>query len=120
MILALAILTGCSNSSLKQHKPTAAPVSPPVNATRIGGWAPVFFTNLNQEQLAIIAHGINNQQISHAVISYPTKMQNLAKQIRDYLQQTTHQIIPMRSVELKNTTQVTYALTQVVVILYFK
>lgn len=87
---------------------------------KVGGWAPVFFTAMDEDKLDSIAAGLKDKSIQRVVITYPTKMQDLAIQIHDYLENKTHQNIPLKTIELKDTTQVKYNLTQVIVTLYFK
>ena len=121
-------LAACSTS----HTPTTPNISIPIVAESahptesqvsqinpIGGWAPIFFVNFDQKQLDGIADGLNKGTIKRAVIVYPTKMQTLAGKIHDYLQTKTTQNLSMRSVELHDTDQVVYDLTQVIVTLYF-
>ena len=90
------------------------------NSPVIGGWAPVFFTEMDNVQLDNISYGLNHQTIKRVTISYPTKMEALAEQIHDYLEEKTHIDIPLQTIELKDTDQVKYNLTQVIVTLYFK
>lgn len=86
----------------------------------VGGWVPVFFSWMDTKQLAGITDGMNEGKIRRVMISYPPKMQNLAGKIQSYLQSQTKQNIEMQSIELKDTDQVSYNLTQVIVTLYFK
>lgn len=86
----------------------------------IGGWVPVFFSWMDNKQLAGITEGMNDGKIRRVMISYPPKMQTLAGKIRDSLQAQTKQDVEMQSIELKDTDQVSYNLTQVIVTLYFK
>lgn len=85
----------------------------------VGGWAPVFFVNYDQTQLSDIADKMKNGVVKKVVVSYPKKMQPLAKKIQNYLQQTTSQQVTMDYLELKDTEQVSYNMSQVIVTLYF-
>jgi len=119
----LAFMVACSNS----HQPKTATVTNSANQTQgssenseaIGGWAPVFLTNMDESQLNDIADGIKSKLIKRVVISYPTKMESLATDIHDYLEEKTAVDIPLKSIELKDTDQVKYNLTQVILTLYF-
>lgn len=86
----------------------------------VGGWAPTFFSWFDTKQLNNIVEGMSEGRISRVVISYPSKMQTLANKIQNYLQSDTNQKVEMHSIELKDTDQVSYNLTQVIVTLYFK
>lgn len=118
-----AFMVACSNS----HQPKTAAVTNSSNQTKssaedsavIGGWAPVFLTNMDESQLNDIADGIKSKRIKRVVISYPTKMEPLAQDIHDYLEEKTDVDIPLKSIELKDTDQVKYNLTQVILTLYF-
>lgn len=85
----------------------------------VGGWAPVFFSNYDKPQLLDIANKMKDGVVKKVVVSYPKKMQPLAKKIQNYLQNTTSQKVTMDSLELKDTEQVSYNMTQVIVTLYF-
>lgn len=85
----------------------------------IGGWAPVFFSDFNTQELNKIVYGMKNKKIKKAVISYPKTMNELALKIQTYLQNKTRQKIAKQLVELQNTAQVQYNITQVIVTLYF-
>lgn len=85
----------------------------------IGGWAPVFFAKYDQAQLSDIAAKMEDGVVKKVIVSYPKKMQPLAKKIQSYLQQTTSQKVTMDYLELKNTDQVSYNMSQVIVTLYF-
>lgn len=86
----------------------------------VGGWVPTFFSWFDTKQLDNIVEGMSERRIAKVVISYPSKMQTLANKIQNYLQSDTNQKVEMQSIELKNTDQVSYNLTQVIVTLYFK
>jgi len=85
----------------------------------VGGWAPVFLTYMDESQLNEIAEELNSGRIKRIVISYPTKMESLAESAHDYLLQKTNVDIPLKSIELKDTDQVKYNLTQIILTLYF-
>lgn len=125
LLIAVAGLFACSSNggSLDVKNSTQEVASAPIkqNASEpiIGGWAPVFFTGFDKKELDQIVDGISTGGIKRAVVSYPTRMQTLANNIRDYLQTNTGQKISMKSVELKDTDQVKYNLKQVIVTLYF-
>lgn len=118
-----AFLVACSNS----HEPKTSATTNSINQTQspaentqiVGGWAPVFLTNMDESQLNDIADGIKTNRIKRVVISYPTKMEPLAQDIHDYLLKKTNVDIPLKSIELKDTDQVKYNLTQVILTLYF-
>ncbi len=120
-VFSLALFACSSNTINSNARDTggAADLGSKAGNTAVGGWAPVFFTDMDQEKLDSITDGLNNQSIKRVVISYPTKMQVLAQQIHDYLADKTHQEIPLKTIELKDTDQVKYNLTQVIVTLYF-
>lgn len=84
-----------------------------------GDWEPLFFDEFDQEELDKIVLDIKNAQIKKISISYPTKMDELAHQIHAYLVKKANIRIPLKASELKDTDQVKYHLTQVLVILYF-
>ena len=117
MLVLSFILAACSSSQQPARPEQQAPAV--VSPTLIGGWAPVFLVSFDRVQLDSIAQGLKEQRIKRAVISYPTKMQNLAEQIHVYLESASAQKIPLKSIELKDTSQVKYNLTQVIVTLYF-
>lgn len=87
----------------------------------VGGWVPVFFNQFDKPELDNIATDLNSGRVKQVAISYPTKMQPLANKIKNYLQTNTNKTkaISMNAVELKDTDQVTYNLTQVILTLYF-
>lgn len=124
-----ALLCACSSVAVSSKNIDPVPVdsvvaesnpTPDAESTiRIGGWAPVFFSGYNQNQVNEIVDGLNNGRIKKAVVSYPTRMQTLALKIHDNIQKNTTVKIPMESVELKDTDQVKYDLKQVIVTLYF-
>lgn len=118
------IIAACSNNSEPlavsgKSINNSSSSRPSEQNNTIGGWAPAFFTNMDESQLNSIAEGLNSGQIKRVVISYPTKMESLAEQIHDYLQQQTDLDLPLKSIELKDTEQVKYNLTQVILTLYF-
>jgi hypothetical protein len=136
LLIALAfigILSGCSSNhdksagslggvkSVSSQPTIESGVNGKTNAsqTTIGGWVPLFMVSFDQSQLDGVAEGLNQGRIKRAIIVYPTKMQTLASKIHDYLQQKTPQNISMRSVELRDTEQVKYDLTQVIITLYY-
>ncbi|RTL12636.1 MAG: hypothetical protein EKK54_03155 [Neisseriaceae bacterium] len=127
LLIAATSLLACSNNdgggvinnTNSVQKVSSAPVKQDASSPMVGGWAPVFFTGFDKDQLNQIVDGINEGRVKRAAISYPTKMQTLANNIRDYLQANTGQKIIMKSVELKDTDQVKYNLKQVIVTLYF-
>lgn len=115
-------MVACSNS----HQPVNTPKTSATDINKsdsqpevVGGWAPVFLTNMDESQLDDIAEGIKSNRIKRVVISYPTKMEPLAQEVHDYLLKKTNVDIPLKSIELKDTDQVKYNLTQVILTLYF-
>ena len=125
LLIAVAGLFACSSNggglSVKNssQEVASAPIKQDASEPMLGGWAPVFFTGFDKNELDQIVEGVNSGRVKRAAISYPTKMQTLANNIRDYLQTNTGQKITMKSVELKDTDQVKYNLKQVIVTLYF-
>lgn len=139
-VLGSALLFGCSTATPEINRqancvqdPTNAlcnaPLPPIVNEsanveesapTLVGGWVPTFYTWFDTKQLDQTVEGLNDGRIKRVVISYPSKMQSLATKIHNYLQIDNKQNIKMESLELKDTDQVSYNLTQVVVTLYFR
>lgn len=115
-------MVACSNS----HQPINTPKTSATGINKsdsqlevVGGWAPVFLTNMDESQLDDVADGIKSNRIKRVVISYPTKMEPLAQEVHDYLLKKTNVDIPLKSIELKDTDQVKYNLTQVILTLYF-
>ena len=102
------------------ESPVANDESKEAESAIVGGWVPVFFSWMDNKQLAGITEGMNDGKIRRVMISYPPKMQTLAGKIRDSLQGQTKQDVEMQSIELKDTDQVSYNLTQVIVTLYFR
>lgn len=125
LLIIVAGLFACSSNggglSVKNSSQEVAstPIKQDASEPMLGGWAPVFFTGFDKNELDQVVDGINSGRVKRAAISYPTKMQTLANNIRDYLQTNTGQKITMKSVELKDTGQVKYNLKQVIVTLYF-
>ena len=108
LLVAIAGLFACSSngggvdSKNSIQEVSSAPIKQNASSPMIGGWAPVFFTEFDKDELNQVVDG-----------------QTLANNIRDYLQTNTGQKITMKSVELKDTDQVKYNLKQVIVTLYF-
>jgi hypothetical protein len=125
LLITVAGLCACSSNggSLDVKNSTqevsSAPTKQNASEAILGGWAPVFFSEFDKSELNQVVDGINTGRIKRTVVSYPTRMQTLANNIRDYLQTNTGQKISMKSVELKDTEQVKYNLKQVIVTLYF-
>jgi hypothetical protein len=125
LLVAIAGLFACSSngggvdSKNSIQEVSSAPIKQNASSPMIGGWAPVFFTEFDKDELNQVVDGVNAGRVKRVAISYPTKMQTLANSIRDYLQINTGQKITMKSVELKDTDQVKYNLKQVIVTLYF-
>jgi hypothetical protein len=125
LLVAIAGLFACSSngggvdSKNSIQEVSSAPIKQNASSPMIGGWAPVFFTEFDKDELNQVVDGVNAGRVKRVAISYPTKMQTLANNIRDYLQTNTGQKITMKSVELKDTDQVKYNLKQVIVTLYF-
>lgn len=125
LLVAMAGLFACSSNGggvdnkNSIQEVSSAPIKQNASSPMIGGWAPIFFTGFDKDELNQIVDGVNAGRVKRVAISYPTKMQTLANNIRDYLQTNTGQKITMKSVELKDTDQVKYNLKQVIVTLYF-
>ncbi|MEN9946899.1 MAG: hypothetical protein RLZZ293_1285 [Pseudomonadota bacterium] len=123
----LACSTNHNSTTIPEKSMSSSPLATPQINDKldgsesgvVGGWAPVFFTEMNQTKLDDIVTGMRSGRIKRATISYPTKMQSLAIKIYNYLEASTEQKITMQAIELKNTDQVQYNLTQVIVTLYF-
>ena len=82
-------------------------------------WTPMVFSDFDESALAVLADNLNTGKVKRAAIVYPSKMKTLAQRIQNYLEIQTKQDVPMLSVELRNTEQVQYDLSQVIVTLYF-
>lgn len=132
-ILCAVVVVSCasSNENFVTEKPTPvsnAAVSNPEsgelleessNSELVGGWAPAFFNSYDEPQLVDIAQKMNDGVVKKIVISYPKKMQPLAAKIQSYLQKKTAQSIQMNVLDLQDTDQVSYNMTQVILTLYF-
>lgn len=132
VVLSLLALVGCSsnkplstsvtdNYALQQsliessvtNQPPAAAVSGSPN------WIPMVFVDFDTTALSSLADSLKTGKVKRAAIIYPSKMKTLAQRIQRYLEDQTSQDVPMLNVELRNTEQVQYDLSQVIVTLYF-
>ena len=95
------------------NQPQAAAVSGTSN------WIPMVFIDFDTIALSSLADNLKTGKVKRAAIIYPSKMKTLAQRIQRYLEDQTNQDVPMMNVELRNTEQVQYDLSQVIVTLYF-
>lgn len=82
-------------------------------------WLPAVFTDFDEATLNLLADDLNQGKVKRATIIYPSKMRELALKIQSYLQGKTNQTIPMLNIELRDTKQIQYDLSQVIVTLYY-
>lgn len=130
--LCLLALIGCSsdkplpvsvadNYALQQSLVESGSASQPMTAAVNGSsnWIPMVFVDFDTATLATLADNLKAGKVKRAAIVYPSKMKTLAQRIQRYLEDQTNQDVPMMNVELRNTEQVQYDLSQVIVTLYF-
>lgn len=132
VVLSLLALVGCSsnkplstsvtdNYALQQSLIESSAVNQPQAAAVSGtsNWIPMVFIDFDTIALSSLADNLKTGKVKRAAIIYPSKMKTLAQRIQRYLEDQTNQDVPMMNVELRNTEQVQYDLSQVIVTLYF-
>lgn len=132
VLLSLLALVGCSSNKplstsitdnhVLQQSLTESGVanqSSTAVVNSVPNWVPMVFVDFDTTALSLLADNLKTGKVKRAAIIYPSKIKTLAQRIQRYLEDQTSQDVPMMNVELRNTEQVQYDLSQVIVTLYF-
>ncbi len=107
-----------SNDGLKVSEVQTKPMANP-HGQMMGGWAPVFFTHYDGEQVSNIIRLLKNKKVSSISITYTPEVESLALRINETIYSATGTIINMSKLQPQDSKDVQYNHHQVVVTLFF-